>query len=84
MIMAGSTTVFDVLCRMTDQAFDEHPELVEVWRSDAPLNRLARPDELRGVVTWLASDASSYSLGPIMRVTTRYILITWLLLAKYE
>ncbi|KAI0765449.1 sorbose reductase sou1 [Fomes fomentarius] len=49
--------------RLIGQVIDTRPELVEMWCSDAPLDRLARPDELRGVVTWLASDASSYCTG---------------------
>ncbi len=52
-----------MLRRMTGQFLNTRPELVESWCSDTPLDRLARPDELRGVVTWLASDASSYCTG---------------------
>ena len=42
---------------------DEAPELMELATRASPLARLGRPDELRGVVTWLASDASSLCTG---------------------
>lgn len=48
---------------MTAAFIDKQPELSEKWASMNPLGRLGRPDELRGVVTWLASDASSYCTG---------------------
>ncbi|KAF8753801.1 NAD-binding protein [Rhizoctonia solani] len=42
---------------------DTQPELAETWASMNPLGRIGRPDELRGVVTWLASDASTFCTG---------------------
>lgn len=36
---------------------------MEEWSSQNPLGRLGRPDELRGVALWLASDASSFCTG---------------------
>ena len=44
---------------MTAAYLDKQPHLYEKWSGLNPLGRLGRPDELRGVVTWLASDASS-------------------------
>jgi NAD(P)-dependent dehydrogenase (short-subunit alcohol dehydrogenase family) len=35
----------------------------EKWSNESPLGRLGRPDELRGVAVWLASDASSFCTG---------------------
>ena len=48
---------------MTRMFLDDNPGLVDVWSSQNPQNRIGRPDELRGVATWLASDASSYCTG---------------------
>jgi hypothetical protein len=48
---------------MTRMFLDGNPGLVDVWAAQNPQNRIGRPDELRGVATWLASDASSYCTG---------------------
>lgn len=48
---------------MTRMFLDGNPGLVDVWSAQNPQNRIGRPDELRGVATWLASDASSYCTG---------------------
>ena len=50
-------------CRMTAAYLDKQPELFEKWSKSNPLGRLGRPDELRGVVAWLASDASTFCTG---------------------
>lgn len=49
--------------RMTSTYLDAHPGLLQQWSALNPLGRIGRPDELRGVVTWLASDASSFCTG---------------------
>ena len=48
---------------MTAAFLNKEPHLLEKWSEMNPLGRLGRPDELRGVVTWLASDASSFCTG---------------------
>lgn len=54
----------DVLYSSLTAAFlDKQPHLFKEWTSQNPMGRLGRPDELRGVVTWLASDASSFCTG---------------------
>lgn len=50
-------------CSMTGQYLDQYPDLEAAWSSQNPLGRLGRPDELRGAVVWLASDASTYCTG---------------------
>ena len=49
--------------RMTAAYLDEQPHLFDKWSGMNPLGRLGRPDELRGVIAWLASDASTFCTG---------------------
>nr|VWO99595.1 Mannitol dehydrogenase [Ganoderma boninense] len=44
-------------------AFLEDPAMAERWTAANPLGRIGRPDELRGALAWLASDASSFCTG---------------------
>ncbi|THH08573.1 hypothetical protein EW146_g8951 [Bondarzewia mesenterica] len=48
---------------MTAAYLDSQPHILEKWSSLNPLGRIGRPDELRGVVAWLASDASTFCTG---------------------
>ncbi|KAG6813353.1 hypothetical protein H0H92_011901 [Tricholoma furcatifolium] len=48
--------------RMTAEALKD-PNILKRWSESAPLGRIGRSDELRGVVAWLASDASSFCTG---------------------
>ncbi|KAI0634653.1 sorbose reductase sou1 [Trametes polyzona] len=48
---------------MTGQFLEKRPELIERWCSNNPMGRIGRPDELRGVTVWLASDASTFCTG---------------------
>jgi len=48
---------------MSAAELDTKPQLLNRWSELTPINRIGRPDELRGVVTWLASDASSFCTG---------------------
>ncbi|TFK55268.1 NAD(P)-binding protein [Heliocybe sulcata] len=48
---------------MTAAYLDTQQELLAKWSSMNPLGRIGRPDEMRGVVTWLASDASTFCTG---------------------
>ncbi|GLB45182.1 putative enoyl-(Acyl carrier protein) reductase [Lyophyllum shimeji] len=48
---------------LTRQYLETEPDLRAGWSSQNPLGRLGRPDELRGVALWLASQASSFCTG---------------------
>ncbi|EMD38638.1 hypothetical protein CERSUDRAFT_113811 [Gelatoporia subvermispora B] len=52
-----------IYTNMTAAYLDTQPHLLEKWANLNPMGRIGRPDELRGVVTWLASDASSFCTG---------------------
>ncbi|KAF8068654.1 hypothetical protein FPV67DRAFT_1084200 [Lyophyllum atratum] len=52
-----------IYTQMTRDFLDTKPHLMEEWSAQNPLGRLGRPDELRGVVLWLASEASTFCTG---------------------
>lgn len=55
--------VLSDLYRMTAAVIEKQPSLADKWAGSNPLGRLGRPDELRGVITWLASDSSTFCTG---------------------
>ncbi|MEY9853531.1 NAD(P)-dependent dehydrogenase (short-subunit alcohol dehydrogenase family) [Leifsonia sp. EB41] len=52
-----------VLTDLTQQIIDREPELEADWISRIPQGRMATPEDLTGLVTFLASNASSYLTG---------------------
>lgn len=48
---------------MTASCLETNPGLEEKWSSLNPLGRIGSPHEIRGVISWLASDASSFCTG---------------------
>ncbi|KAI6101820.1 hypothetical protein F5141DRAFT_1190091 [Pisolithus sp. B1] len=48
---------------MTSKFLDTRSDILDGWVRLSPLGRIGRADEIRGVVTWLASDASSFCTG---------------------
>jgi NAD(P)-dependent dehydrogenase (short-subunit alcohol dehydrogenase family) len=62
---------------MTAAYLSKQPQLFDKWSSMNPLGRLGRPDELRGVVTWLASDASTFCTGSEYVVYVHFLPSGW-------
>lgn len=62
-IRVNSLSPGHIYTQMTAAYLDKQPHLLDKWSGMNPLGRLGRPDELRGVVTWLASDASTFCTG---------------------
>ncbi|MCU1559385.1 SDR family oxidoreductase [Mycetocola sp.] len=51
------------LSDMTRQFTEANPELAQQWISDIPMGRMGEPEDLHGLVTYLASESSSYLTG---------------------
>ncbi|MGI8447471.1 MAG: SDR family NAD(P)-dependent oxidoreductase [Streptosporangiaceae bacterium] len=49
-----------MLSEMTRQFTDANPDLARQWTGAIPMGRMGRPEDLHGLVTFLASDASGY------------------------
>ncbi|KAF9074470.1 hypothetical protein BDP27DRAFT_192629 [Rhodocollybia butyracea] len=62
-IRVNSLSPGHIYTQMTKQFLNTRPELLEKWNSLYPLGRIGRSDELRGVVAWLSSDASTFCTG---------------------
>ncbi|GHJ87594.1 hypothetical protein NliqN6_3996 [Naganishia liquefaciens] len=52
-----------IYTKQTAAVLDLHPEQGKIWANSNPLGRMGQVHELRGVVTWLASSASSFCTG---------------------
>jgi 3-oxoacyl-[acyl-carrier protein] reductase len=59
---------------MTDMAKDAGPELIEQFRLQTPLQRIATPEELAKTILFLASDDASYITGEMFVVDGGYSL----------
>jgi len=68
-IRVNSLSPGHIYTQMTAAYIDSQPHLLDKWSGMNPLGRLGRADELRGVVTWLASDASTFCTGSDILVT---------------
>ncbi|GGJ10966.1 3-oxoacyl-ACP reductase [Halobellus salinus] len=57
---------------LVDDVLANNPEMEETWIENTPLRRLGRPEELRELVVYLASDASSYMTGTTVVIDGGY------------
>ncbi|KAF8075263.1 sorbose reductase sou1 [Lyophyllum atratum] len=62
-IRVNSLSPGHVFTNMSAAELETKPQLLDVWSDFNPLRRIGTTDEFRGVVTWLASDASSFCTG---------------------
>jgi NAD(P)-dependent dehydrogenase (short-subunit alcohol dehydrogenase family) len=63
------------LSDMTRQFIDSNLDVGEGWRSRIPAGRLGEPPDLRGLVVYLASDASRYVVGESVVIDGGYTLV---------
>lgn len=63
------------LSDMTRDLVDAKPELRAEWEGRTPLGRLGDPKELRELVVYLLSDASSYIVGQDIVIDGGYCLV---------
>lgn len=64
-----------VLTDLTQQIIDREPELLDDWVARIPQGRMATPQDLTGLVNFLASDASSYLTGQQIIIDGGYTAI---------
>lgn len=53
---------------MTDGLLNQRPDLEEEWLRGSMLHRLSTPDEFRGPVLFLLTNASSFMTGADIKV----------------
>jgi 3-oxoacyl-[acyl-carrier protein] reductase len=58
----------------TDMTKSAGPELIEFFRKETPLKRIAEPEELAHAILFLASDDASYITGEVLVVDGGYSL----------
>jgi NAD(P)-dependent dehydrogenase (short-subunit alcohol dehydrogenase family) len=58
--------------KLVDEVLAANPDMEETWLENTPMNRLGRPEELKDLVVYLASDASSYMTGSVVQMDGGY------------
>ncbi|SGY26234.1 BQ5605_C018g08711 [Microbotryum silenes-dioicae] len=59
---------------LTRVILDRDPVLKETWENLTPMGRIGEPEDLKGAVIYLASDASGFTTGTDLRVDGGYTL----------
>lgn len=57
---------------LVEDVLEADPEMEQTWLENTPMGRLGQPEDLRGLVVYLASTASSYMTGEIVRIDGGY------------
>lgn len=57
---------------LTRTILDANPDLEETWTSLTPMGRLGAPEDLKGAIVFLASDASAFVTGTELKVDGGY------------
>lgn len=60
---------------MTRQYVDKNEAIGHEWVSRIPIGRMGQPDELGGLVTYLASDESGYMIGQTIVIDGGYTIV---------
>jgi NAD(P)-dependent dehydrogenase (short-subunit alcohol dehydrogenase family) len=48
---------------LLEMVMKQHPERKAMFIGSSPMKRLGRPDELRGIMVYLMSEAASFTTG---------------------
>ncbi len=59
---------------LTAEILDKNPERKEHWIEPTPMKRMGKPKELKGLAVYLASEASSFMTGNIVKIDGGYTL----------
>ncbi|CAE6457991.1 unnamed protein product [Rhizoctonia solani] len=64
-----------MLTSLTRTILDKNEELKNTWVNLTPMGRMGEPEDLKGAVIYLASDASAFTSGTELRVDGAYTCI---------
>jgi NAD(P)-dependent dehydrogenase (short-subunit alcohol dehydrogenase family) len=59
---------------MVEETLEADPDMEETWLAHTPMGRLGRPEDLRGLVVYLASDASAFVTGETVVIDGGYTI----------
>jgi NAD(P)-dependent dehydrogenase (short-subunit alcohol dehydrogenase family) len=63
------------LSDMTREFTEQNPDLAEQWIGRIPAGRMGEPEDLHGLVTYLASESSSYLTGQSIVIDGGYTAV---------
>ncbi|KAB5596245.1 D-arabinitol 2-dehydrogenase [Ceratobasidium theobromae] len=73
--MADNPSPGYMLTSLTRAILDKNEELKNTWVNLTPMGRMGEPEDLKGAVIYLASDASGFTSGTELRVDGAYTCI---------